>query len=124
MAAAYATVVVRAARRHGAPLRPDLPGIKIAATSSIPLLIRTLALRLALLAGTVLAARYRVVARLVVNEVGHNELRRAQREAETLTDLMVHDLKGPLTGLIGLAETYGGEAPLRALSCALTRSRW
>jgi putative MATE family efflux protein len=58
MAAAYTTVVVRAAKRHQAPLRPDVPGIKLAATSSVPLLIRTMALRLALLAGTVIAARY------------------------------------------------------------------
>jgi putative MATE family efflux protein len=58
MAAAYTVVVVRAARRHGAPLSPDLPGIKRAATASIPLLIRTIALRVALLAGTILAARY------------------------------------------------------------------
>jgi putative MATE family efflux protein len=58
MAVAYSVVVVRAARRHGAPLRPDLPGIKAAATSSVPLLIRTFALRVALLAGTVIAAHY------------------------------------------------------------------
>jgi putative MATE family efflux protein len=58
MAAAYVFVVVRAARRHHAPLRPDLPGIKLAATSSVPLLIRTIALRIALLAGTFIAARY------------------------------------------------------------------
>jgi signal transduction histidine kinase len=51
----------------------------------------------------------RVVARLVVNEVSHEELRRAQTEAETLTHLLVHDMKGPLTGLIGLAEVVASE---------------
>jgi len=51
----------------------------------------------------------RLVARLVVNEVSHEELRRAQSEAETLTHLLVHDMKGPLTGLIGLAEVVGAE---------------
>ena len=51
----------------------------------------------------------RVVARLVVNEVSHEELRRAQTEAETLTHLLVHDMKGPLTGLIGLAELVASE---------------
>jgi two-component system heavy metal sensor histidine kinase CusS len=51
----------------------------------------------------------RVVARLVVNEVSHEELRRAQSEAETLTHLLVHDMKGPLTGLIGLAEVVASE---------------
>jgi len=35
----------------------------------------------------------RVVARLVVNEVSHEELRRAQSDAETLTHLLVHDMK-------------------------------
>ena len=53
----------------------------------------------------------RVVARLVVNEVRHEELRRAQSEAETLTSLLVHDMKGPLTGLIGLAEVVASEVP-------------
>jgi two-component system, OmpR family, heavy metal sensor histidine kinase CusS len=51
----------------------------------------------------------RAVARLVVNEVSHEELRRAQTEAETLTHLLVHDMKGPLTGLIGLAELVASE---------------
>jgi len=51
----------------------------------------------------------RVVARLVVNEVSHEELRRAQSDAETLTHLLVHDMKGPLTGLIGLAEVVASE---------------
>ena len=58
----------------------------------------------------------RVVARLVVNEVSHDELRRAQSEAETLTHLLVHDMKGPLTGLIGMAEVVASEltGPLQA----------
>ena len=58
MAAAYTVVVYKAARRYGAPLRPDREGIKQAATASIPLLMRTILLRIALLAGTILAARY------------------------------------------------------------------
>ncbi len=73
-----------------------------------------------LLAGMAAASVVRqidlVVARLVVNEVSHEELRRAQSEAETLTDLLVHDMKGPLTGLIGLSEVVASElsGPLRA----------
>ncbi|HZX96234.1 MAG TPA: HAMP domain-containing sensor histidine kinase [Myxococcales bacterium] len=51
----------------------------------------------------------RMLARLVVNEVSHEELRHAQSEAETLTHLLVHDMKGPLTGLIGLAEVVASE---------------
>lgn len=58
MAATYALVVYRAAQKYGAPLRPDRAGIKQAATASIPLLIRTILLRIALLAGTIFAARY------------------------------------------------------------------
>jgi two-component system, OmpR family, heavy metal sensor histidine kinase CusS len=58
----------------------------------------------------------RLLVRLVVNEVSHEELRRAQGEAETLTHLLVHDMKGPLTGLIGLAEVVASElkGPLKA----------
>jgi putative MATE family efflux protein len=51
-AAAFLVVVTRAARRHGATLRPDLPGIRSAARAGVPLVIRTLTLRAALLATT------------------------------------------------------------------------
>ncbi|HTO95933.1 MAG TPA: HAMP domain-containing sensor histidine kinase [Myxococcales bacterium] len=63
----------------------------------------------AMVAAAVVRELSRVVARLVVNEVSHEELRRAQTEAETLTHLLVHDMKGPLTGLIGLAEVVASE---------------
>ena len=36
-AAAFVVVVVRAARRHGASLRPDLPGIRAAGRAGVPL---------------------------------------------------------------------------------------
>jgi putative MATE family efflux protein len=49
MAAAFVVVVVRGALRHNAPLRPDLPGIRSAASTGVPLLLRTLTLRMALL---------------------------------------------------------------------------
>ena len=52
MAAAFVVVVVRAARRHGAPLRPDLPGIRAAGRAGVPLVVRTLTLRAALLLTT------------------------------------------------------------------------
>jgi putative MATE family efflux protein len=51
-AAVFVVVVVRAARRHGAPLRPDLPGIRRAAHSGSALVVRTLTLRAALLVTT------------------------------------------------------------------------
>jgi putative MATE family efflux protein len=52
MAAAVAVVVVRGARRHRAALRPDLVGILASGRSGVPLLVRTLALRVALLLTT------------------------------------------------------------------------
>ncbi|MBB0244177.1 MATE family efflux transporter [Streptomyces alkaliphilus] len=57
MAAVYLTVVVRGARRHGAPLRPDAAGIRACARAGTPLLIRTLSLRAVLLIATAVAAR-------------------------------------------------------------------
>jgi len=55
-AVALAAVVVRAARREGAPLRPDLPGIRRAAHAGVALVVRTLTLRASLLVMTYGAA--------------------------------------------------------------------
>jgi putative MATE family efflux protein len=57
MAAAFLVVVVRAARRHHSSLRPDLPGIRLAGRAGVPLVVRTLTLRAALLVTTFVAAR-------------------------------------------------------------------
>jgi len=51
-AAALVLVVVAAARREGASLRPDAPGIRTAARAGVPLLVRTLTLRASLLVTT------------------------------------------------------------------------
>ncbi len=51
-AAVLAAVVVRAARREGASLRPDGAGIRAAGHAGVPLVIRTLTLRAALLVTT------------------------------------------------------------------------
>jgi putative MATE family efflux protein len=51
-AAALVAVVVRAARAHGASLRPDAGGIRAAAHAGWPLVVRTLTLRAALLLTT------------------------------------------------------------------------
>ncbi|MFI0486400.1 MATE family efflux transporter [Actinomadura sp. 9N215] len=56
-AAVYVAVVLRAARRHGAPVRPDLDGLRTSATAGLGLLVRTAALRVVLIAGTSIAAR-------------------------------------------------------------------
>jgi len=55
-AAALVAVVVRAARRERAPLRPDLPGIRQAGRAGVPLIMRTLMLRASLLVMTYVAA--------------------------------------------------------------------
>jgi putative MATE family efflux protein len=56
MAAVLVTVVVRAALRENAPLRPDLPGVRRAAHAGVPLVVRTLTLRASLLVMTYGAA--------------------------------------------------------------------
>ncbi len=56
-ALALVWVVVRAARRESASLRPDLPGIRQAGRAGVPLIIRTLMLRASLLVMTYAAAR-------------------------------------------------------------------
>jgi putative MATE family efflux protein len=54
-ALALLAVVVRGARRHGAGLFPDLPGIRLAGRTGVPLVVRTLTLRVALLLTTYVA---------------------------------------------------------------------
>lgn len=56
-AAVYVAVVLRAARRHGASVRPDMAGLRTAASAGASLLFRTAALRLVLIVGTSVAAR-------------------------------------------------------------------
>ncbi|WP_141579723.1 MATE family efflux transporter [Actinomadura sp. WMMA1423] len=56
-AAVYVAVVLRAARRHGARVRPDLDGLRTSATAGFGLLVRTAALRVVLIVGTSIAAR-------------------------------------------------------------------
>ena len=55
-AVALVWVVLRAARREHAPLRPDLPGIRQAGRAGVPLIMRTLMLRAYLLVMTYAAA--------------------------------------------------------------------
>lgn len=56
-AAVLLAVVVRAARRHGAPLHPTASGIRGAGSAGVPLLLRTVTLRASLLAMTYGAGR-------------------------------------------------------------------
>ncbi|MFE9996115.1 MATE family efflux transporter [Streptomyces avermitilis] len=57
MAVAYLYVVVRGARKLGAPLGPDIAGIRACAQAGAPLLVRTLSLRAVLMIATAVAAR-------------------------------------------------------------------
>ncbi len=54
-AAALLAVVVRSARHHGASLVPDLAGIRLAGRTGVPLVVRTVTLRAALLMTTYVA---------------------------------------------------------------------
>ncbi|WP_339155911.1 MATE family efflux transporter [Actinomadura luteofluorescens] len=56
-AAVYVAVVLRAARRHGALVRPEWDGLRTSATAGFGLLVRTAALRVVLIVGTSIAAR-------------------------------------------------------------------
>ncbi|WP_055480335.1 MATE family efflux transporter [Sphaerimonospora mesophila] len=56
-AAIYLVMVVRAARRHGAALRPDLAGVKTAGAAGFALVIRTACLQAVLLVATSIATR-------------------------------------------------------------------
>ena len=72
MAVTVGAVVVRGARRANAPLHPDLPGIRAAARSGAALLVRTLALRAAILVTTYAATSAgapQLAAHQVVNSV-------------------------------------------------------
>ncbi|XVQ10955.1 MATE family efflux transporter [Spirillospora sp. CA-255316] len=56
-AAVYVVMVLRAARRHGAPVRPDAAGLRGAASAGVHLVLRTAAMRIVLIVGTSIAAR-------------------------------------------------------------------
>ncbi|MEV6979842.1 MATE family efflux transporter [Sphaerisporangium sp. NPDC051017] len=56
-AVVYVLVVVRAAREHHVPVRPDLAGIRDAGTAGIALLIRTVCMRVVLIVATAVATR-------------------------------------------------------------------
>ncbi|HEV7934961.1 MAG TPA: MATE family efflux transporter [Actinomadura sp.] len=53
----YVGAVLRGARRHGAPVRPDAKGLRASAAANVNLLVRTLSLRVVLIAGTSVATR-------------------------------------------------------------------
>ncbi len=55
MAAVFVVIVARSASRHGVNLRPDLRGVARAFGAGIPLIVRTVAMRVALIAATVVA---------------------------------------------------------------------
>lgn len=64
----YRLLLVRAARGLGAPLRPDRAGVRRSASTSVPLFVRTVALRAVFVTGTAVAARIGA-AELATNQV-------------------------------------------------------
>lgn len=62
MALVLAWIVVRGARRHGASLRPTLGGLRRSFGAGLPLLIRTIAMRVALIVATLVATSLGTVA--------------------------------------------------------------
>ncbi|MDX6432620.1 MAG: hypothetical protein QOE54_4986 [Streptosporangiaceae bacterium] len=54
--AVYIGAVLRGARRHGALLRPDVHGVRVAATSGVALIARTVSLQVVLVSATAIAA--------------------------------------------------------------------
>jgi putative MATE family efflux protein len=70
-AVAYVAVVGRAARRQGASWRPDRAGIRASAVAGVPLLVRTVTLRAALLLTTYVAAKQGDVA-LAAHQIAFN----------------------------------------------------
>jgi putative MATE family efflux protein len=56
MAVAFARVVVLGARRHRAAMRPDWPGVRRSFSAGMPLVVRTVAMRVALVVATAVAA--------------------------------------------------------------------
>jgi putative MATE family efflux protein len=56
MAAAFARVVVRGVRRHHCGLRPDWLGVRRSFGAGVPLVVRTVAMRVALVVATIVAA--------------------------------------------------------------------
>ncbi|MFC4530838.1 MATE family efflux transporter [Sphaerisporangium dianthi] len=53
----YLLVIARAAREHKVPVRPDLAGVRASGAAGIALIIRTVCLRIVLIAATVVATR-------------------------------------------------------------------
>jgi putative MATE family efflux protein len=53
--AVFVAAVVRDARRHGVPLRPDIRGLRAVAAANVSMLIRTASLRIVLLIGAAIA---------------------------------------------------------------------
>jgi putative MATE family efflux protein len=55
MAAVFIVIVSRAARRHGASVRPHWPGVRRSFGAGVPLVIRTVAMRVAFIITTIVA---------------------------------------------------------------------
>lgn len=121
-AVALVAVVVRAARRHGAPLSPDRRGILAAAHAATGLVVRTLALRAALLVSTY------AVTRLGLQSVTDSEVALAAHQiAFTIWTFLAFALDAiaiAAQALTGRALGSGDVAGTRALTRRMVRWGW
>ena len=115
MAAAAVTIVVRAARRSGVPLRPHLAGVGLAGRTGIPLLVRTIALRGVLLLTTAVAATLGAPA-LAAHQVATN--------VWTLLALGLDALAIAGQALTGAALGAGDVEGTRAATARMVRWGW
>ena len=112
MGVVTAVVVARGARRHGAPLRPHLSGIRAGGLAGVPLLVRTLALRATLLITTYAAGRLGDVA-LAAHTVVSN--------LWTLLALTLDALAIAAQALTGRSLGAGDVAGVRAATARMVR---
>jgi len=111
-ALALVWVVVRAARRESASLRPDLPGIRQAGRAGVPLIMRTLMLRVSLLVMTYAAAR-----------LGSDELATMQL-ALTIWTFLVFTLDAVAIAAQAITGRYLGASDAAGTRAVTTRMEW
>jgi putative MATE family efflux protein len=111
-AAALVVVVVRAARREGASMRPDLPGVRRAAHAGVALVIRTLTLRASLLVMTYGAAT------LGATSVATNQL------ALTIWTLLAFALDAIAIAAQAITGRYLGAGDVAATRAVTSRMIW
>jgi putative MATE family efflux protein len=112
MAVVFGTVVVRGARRDGVDLRPHWRGVRRAFGAGIPLIIRTVAMRVALLTVTYVAAGLGT-AELAAHQVAFNTW--------NLTALVLDAVAIAAQALVGKALGAGDIATARSITARMVQ---